>query len=206
MGPYSRARRLYTSTFVIIGPHEFKARRCLLFRSLQAVYESPMAHSVAASSGEAPAFHVFSVRNNHLLGAEPNPVQDTKDYVTRRTHRKSRAGCTTCKIKRVKCDEKTPTCSRCLRNYTHCNYDKITSKASKEPAFTVTVLDGICPAAQDLSAPSLSVPKTLIRSSNDLHLLKHFDTLSNEALLIGPAAEGYHNAILRLAQSVSDEY
>lgn len=162
--------------------------------------------ALAAVAGEAPAFHVFSVRNNQSLGAGPDSVQDTKDYVTRRAHRKSRSGCTTCKAKRVKCDEKKPTCSRCLRNYTDCKYDKTTSKASEEPAFTVTVLESMQSSAQNLSAPPLSMPKTLIRSSKDLHLLKHFDTISNEALLIGPAAEGYHNAVLRLAQSVSGEY
>lgn len=159
-----------------------------------------VAPPLTETAGEAPAFHVFSTKANQSQDA----VQETKDYITRRTHRKSRAGCSTCKVKRVKCDEKKPTCSRCLRNYTDCNYDANPPKALESSTFTVA-LDKIPSLLKDSSAPTLSVPRTLIRSSADLHLLKHFDTLSNEALLVGPASPGYHNAILRLAQNVSDE-
>ncbi|KAK4497516.1 hypothetical protein PRZ48_011967 [Zasmidium cellare] len=159
-----------------------------------------MAPSLAAATKETPAFHVFSARPNQSSEAGLASVQDTKDYSTRRTHRKSRAGCFTCKAKRVKCDEKKPTCSRCLRNYTECNWDKTPAKAPDESTFAITTLDSLPSLLKGTSSPPSSVPKALIRSSADLHLLKHFDTLSNEALLVGPASEGYQNAVLRLAQ------
>ncbi|KAK4442697.1 hypothetical protein QBC34DRAFT_224537 [Podospora aff. communis PSN243] len=43
---------------------------------------------------------------------------------TRRTHRKSRFGCTKCKERRIKCDELTPRCSRCNKMNLICEYPK----------------------------------------------------------------------------------
>ncbi|RDW57855.1 Zn(II)2Cys6 transcription factor [Aspergillus mulundensis] len=40
----------------------------------------------------------------------------------RRTHRKSRHGCKACKQRRVKCDEKRPTCSNCTTRQEECEY------------------------------------------------------------------------------------
>ncbi|KAF2664873.1 hypothetical protein BT63DRAFT_482780 [Microthyrium microscopicum] len=41
----------------------------------------------------------------------------------RRTHKKSRAGCGNCKLRRVKCDEGKPECNKCLGLGVCCNYD-----------------------------------------------------------------------------------
>ncbi|KAF4635768.1 hypothetical protein G7Y89_g2316 [Cudoniella acicularis] len=41
---------------------------------------------------------------------------------SRRTHTKSRTGCIKCKSSKVKCDEKRPSCSRCLRRQESCQY------------------------------------------------------------------------------------
>ncbi|KAF2665734.1 hypothetical protein BT63DRAFT_74364 [Microthyrium microscopicum] len=38
----------------------------------------------------------------------------------RRTHRKSRYGCSSCKARKIKCDEKTPKCSACRRRGDEC--------------------------------------------------------------------------------------
>ncbi|KAJ5326774.1 Zn(II)2Cys6 transcription factor [Penicillium brevicompactum] len=40
----------------------------------------------------------------------------------RRSHRKSRHGCTACKQRRVKCDEVRPVCSNCKQREEDCNY------------------------------------------------------------------------------------
>ncbi|KAK9365292.1 hypothetical protein V1509DRAFT_406653 [Lipomyces kononenkoae] len=49
---------------------------------------------------------------------------NTDDLVRkRRAHQKSRSGCTNCKLRRVKCDEGYPECSRCLSFGVLCNYD-----------------------------------------------------------------------------------
>ncbi|CAG8375199.1 unnamed protein product [Penicillium salamii] len=42
--------------------------------------------------------------------------------VTRRSHNKSRHGCSSCKQRRVKCDEQRPTCGHCTQRQTECVY------------------------------------------------------------------------------------
>ncbi|CAG7983202.1 unnamed protein product [Penicillium olsonii] len=42
--------------------------------------------------------------------------------VTRRSHNKSRHGCSSCKQRRVKCDEQRPTCGNCTQRQTECVY------------------------------------------------------------------------------------
>ncbi|KAL3451591.1 hypothetical protein BJX65DRAFT_304181 [Aspergillus insuetus] len=49
----------------------------------------------------------------------------TRKYHPRRTHTKSRAGCLTCKKRRVKCDETQPTCRNCIRTGWSCSWPDI---------------------------------------------------------------------------------
>ncbi|RTE81505.1 hypothetical protein BHE90_003954 [Fusarium euwallaceae] len=48
--------------------------------------------------------------------------QPNQRHDTRRTHRKSRNGCVTCKQRRVKCDEGRPKCSKCTVSGRPCSY------------------------------------------------------------------------------------
>ncbi|KAH8591706.1 hypothetical protein B0O99DRAFT_631501 [Bisporella sp. PMI_857] len=41
---------------------------------------------------------------------------------SRRSHKKSRRGCLTCKRRKIKCDELRPECSNCLRHSTSCDF------------------------------------------------------------------------------------
>lgn len=51
-------------------------------------------------------------------------AQDGSDRpVKRRAHKKSRAGCENCKIRRVKCDETRPKCHKCSSFGIECSYD-----------------------------------------------------------------------------------
>ncbi|KAI1414585.1 hypothetical protein F5Y13DRAFT_158877 [Hypoxylon sp. FL1857] len=49
--------------------------------------------------------------------------------IARRAHHKSRAGCTTCKSKKVKCDEATP-CSYCVKRNLPCSLEPSSSPSS----------------------------------------------------------------------------
>ncbi|KAL6233071.1 hypothetical protein BDW75DRAFT_246825 [Aspergillus navahoensis] len=51
-------------------------------------------------------------------------------YHKRRTHQKSKNGCTTCKKRRVKCDERKPTCQRCQKYGASCLYNNKSSTSS----------------------------------------------------------------------------
>ncbi|PSN66070.1 hypothetical protein BS50DRAFT_574536 [Corynespora cassiicola Philippines] len=50
-------------------------------------------------------------------------------FVTKRAHTKSRAGCTTCKRKKVKCDESLPKCGYCALRKLECIYPRVQSSS-----------------------------------------------------------------------------
>ncbi|TKA74133.1 hypothetical protein B0A55_06832 [Friedmanniomyces simplex] len=46
--------------------------------------------------------------------------------IPRRSHKKSKTGCRTCKVRKIKCDERRPLCRNCERHYTNlatCDFD-----------------------------------------------------------------------------------
>ncbi|VUC30118.1 unnamed protein product [Clonostachys rosea] len=53
-------------------------------------------------------------------------------YRKRKVFPRTRAGCSTCKSKKVKCDEKRPVCARCVRNGRHCHYNEGDSAQSNQ--------------------------------------------------------------------------
>ncbi|EFW99311.1 c6 zinc finger domain containing protein [Grosmannia clavigera kw1407] len=84
------------------------------------------------SDASAPGF--FQVIS---LGDASSSAQQTRDYKRRRTHKKSRGGCSACKLKRVKCDQALPTCLRCRRNQRECVYEHPKTGPDGEPAGSV---------------------------------------------------------------------
>ncbi|KAK2612846.1 hypothetical protein QQS21_001126 [Conoideocrella luteorostrata] len=56
------------------------------------------------------------------IGHQPKSPDDDKPYHAKRPHKKSRMGCQNCKSRRVKCDEKHPTCTTCMRRGEECVY------------------------------------------------------------------------------------
>ncbi|KAJ8117291.1 hypothetical protein OPT61_g1470 [Boeremia exigua] len=60
--------------------------------------------------------------------------------ITRRSHRKSRAGCKNCKTRRIKCDETKPTCTNCKRRQVLCDFvapsENSPSQASNNNAYS----------------------------------------------------------------------
>lgn len=74
------------------------------------------------------------------------PSTDESDHKvvairTRRSNGKSRSGCLTCKKRRVKCDEKRPTCSRCIGQPQNCIYTATTAPSWKSNvgSFAITL-------------------------------------------------------------------
>ncbi|KAK9258993.1 hypothetical protein V1519DRAFT_452976 [Lipomyces tetrasporus] len=57
------------------------------------------------------------------MAASQESLNAGKNVRQRRAHRKSRSGCVNCKLRRVKCDEGLPECSKCLSFRVCCNYD-----------------------------------------------------------------------------------
>ncbi|KAI1178183.1 hypothetical protein F4777DRAFT_128988 [Nemania sp. FL0916] len=54
--------------------------------------------------------------------AEGSETHTSRRYLSKRPHRKSRAGCKQCKRRRVKCDEAKPTCKACTLRSEPCIY------------------------------------------------------------------------------------
>ncbi|OGM50937.1 C6 transcription factor [Aspergillus bombycis] len=58
----------------------------------------------------------------------PLYLNQEKLYHARRPHKKSRAGCITCKKRRVKCDEGKPACVKCQKYGASCSYPTTSSR------------------------------------------------------------------------------
>lgn len=54
---------------------------------------------------------------------------------SRRSHIKSHHGCSQCKLRRVKCDERQPVCSRCKAYKRECTYNSVISQAPGQHSF-----------------------------------------------------------------------
>jgi hypothetical protein len=80
----------------------------------------------------------------NITAAEGKAVSDANRQ--RRAHKKSRRGCSSCKLRRVKCDERRPGCARCKDFGVACTYDGKVSSLSfaGESSFSLN----------DLSAPN----------------------------------------------------
>ncbi|KAL1305257.1 hypothetical protein AAFC00_002169 [Neodothiora populina] len=79
----------------------------------------------------------------------------------RRTHIKSRAGCHTCRQRRIRCDECRPQCLNCIRRGVPCDYDEAESSATA--ASRSAQVDGPPAQAQVLSADDVELlPSHLI--------------------------------------------
>ncbi|KAI8624408.1 hypothetical protein F5Y19DRAFT_480694 [Xylariaceae sp. FL1651] len=53
--------------------------------------------------------------------SEP-PNERGSSAASRRSHRKTRSGCRTCKTRKIKCDEKKPACGNCIRHNVECGF------------------------------------------------------------------------------------
>ncbi|KAK5989424.1 Zn(2)-C6 fungal-type transcription factor afumD [Cladobotryum mycophilum] len=117
-------------------------------------------------------------------------------YQKRRTHKKSKAGCLGCKVKRVKCDEAKPVCARCLRNNVFCSYPSDESEASpssqcrqsgSSPNETIPATNQTSLMTENRLSPP--VPLDTIQHSPygtpRLALLHHFQNLFTEITVLG---------------------
>ncbi|KAI1376501.1 hypothetical protein F4677DRAFT_79971 [Hypoxylon crocopeplum] len=81
--------------------------------------------------------------------------------ISRRAHHKSRAGCTTCKAKKVKCDEAQP-CAYCVKRQLSCSLAPSPSSGTRTESGTPEVV------TRPYEAPSFTL--------TDFRLYRHFTT------------------------------
>ncbi|KAK3618372.1 hypothetical protein LTR56_024676 [Elasticomyces elasticus] len=95
-------------------------------------------------------------------------------------HTKSRTGCTTCKRRKVKCDEHRPSCRNCVKHGARCDFTPLPPRAEHE---TVNPID---------SLPALNLV--------DLELFHNFTTATYATLSTDHASRNiWKNAIARKA-------
>ncbi|KAB5576261.1 hypothetical protein GE09DRAFT_1169950 [Coniochaeta sp. 2T2.1] len=87
-------------------------------------------------------FQVFSLQAPDQL----------RDHKKRKPHKKTRGGCLSCKVKKVKCDQARPLCARCHRNGLPCSYSP--SSSSKPSAAVVS-------SSTSTSSSPKSIPQSL---------------------------------------------
>lgn len=143
-------------------------------------------------------YHVFALKPAHR-----QPGAGVKQYATRRTHKKSRAGCLTCRQKRVKCDERQPSCMYCSRRNLDCTYETSPParrgsdySSSEEPHTPVS------PAESDALVQVESPARPLETASTEMLLYNHYEIMTANGLLLGVEHEKYHRRVLSLAQDV----
>ncbi|KAL4930245.1 Zn(II)2Cys6 transcription factor domain-containing protein [Aspergillus undulatus] len=120
-------------------------------------------------------------------------------YHARRAHKKSRNGCLICKMRRVKCDERRPTCQRCENYGASCIYPSSPSSASSSTVSPTSSASsrtlGRSPGSQstgsnpDRTLTSLSVADTIGRVRY---------ALGND-LAFAPRIMGDYDAVLNMA-------
>lgn len=117
---------------------------------------------------------------------------------SRRSHTKSRKGCKTCKRRHIRCDETFPQCRNCTKHQVRCDYlenvgsDTEGQSSPEQPCVLLT------PSSESrleqwqqtggFPYPDLQVfppPPTQEYSKNDLRLIHHLSTISNDLMLKG---------------------
>ncbi|KAF2787197.1 hypothetical protein K505DRAFT_421922, partial [Melanomma pulvis-pyrius CBS 109.77] len=114
----------------------------------------------------------------------------TPGFISKRPHRKSRAGCTTCKRKKVKCDESLPSCSYCALRKIDCTYPQETSGSSVSSGQEYQ----ISPVSEeDFNSSPIQTPSWLVPAiqtsagqltKTDLELLHQYKTITWRSLSV----------------------
>ncbi|CAI6338609.1 unnamed protein product [Periconia digitata] len=100
----------------------------------------------------------------HDSRSESNPPPPPRKPIPRKGHTKSRRGCYNCKRRRIKCNERHPQCSHCIKAGLQCEYPANIIQTTHQSSPT-------SPSPQEM-VNLRSTPATF--SMNDLRLFHHF--------------------------------
>lgn len=100
-----------------------------------------------------------SAQLGSLADSDTSTVVTKRRPIPRKGHTKSRAGCSSCKRRRVKCDLTTPECGACERLGLECEYLNKTRHGSQNSAVVI-------------SQPLRTDP--VMFDYNDLNFFRHF--------------------------------
>ncbi|KAK4136022.1 hypothetical protein BT67DRAFT_440154 [Trichocladium antarcticum] len=117
-------------------------------------------------------------------------IQQPPGYgLGRRAHKKSRTGCSTCKARKIKCDERHPACLNCISHGVECPFLKgvADTAAARHPPARTKSQSPISPASTAASSPgpNLAAPEEL--PLLQLELLHNFTTKTYTTLTADPS-------------------
>ncbi|KAK9449092.1 uncharacterized protein V1518DRAFT_281649 [Limtongia smithiae] len=127
------------------------------------------------------------------LGDAKNQQQSAdnshKLVVKRKSHRKSKTGCITCRQRRVKCDEQLPICANCVKHRVSCDYENLSSESLRDrylAQLVDRVMTNILRQTVGRTRP-FAVLRTLQNLSNtDVRLLQHVSQLATRFVAVRP--------------------
>ena len=146
----------------------------------------------AASYDAGPRFTTMNLNSSSTK--QPRTLAPN---LTRRSHKKSRAGCYTCKGRKIKCGEQKPKCTNCLTKGLDCIYPAVNDLLSTTPSSAkqrshkhdAAGKDGASGTATSLSKKAFSSPTGGPSSSTfsilDMKFFHHFLTSAYPHLPLG---------------------
>ncbi|KAJ5774181.1 Aflatoxin biosynthesis regulatory protein [Penicillium paradoxum] len=131
---------------------------------MQPKTQTQIPNSSKPIQGQKMVFRIPNYRPKHVL-SQGFEASSEHVYHSRRSHRKSRAGCVNCKKRRIKCDESKPICIRCQKHGVECDY----SGRLPRPQKTTNIVSQFIKTNPELMAiNSLASSMSLIMVSDKL--------------------------------------
>lgn len=132
--------------------------------------------SVSNTISDPHATNDGAFKNMTMVAPGSKQPRTLAPNLTRRSHKKSRAGCYTCKTRKIKCGEQKPKCGNCLLKGLDCIYPTVDTSKRKEPAIALTKrnVGGITGS-----------PRTATFSMLDMRFFHHFLTTAYPHLPLG---------------------
>ncbi|KAK4097269.1 hypothetical protein N658DRAFT_434380 [Parathielavia hyrcaniae] len=127
-------------------------------------------------------------------GASDPSIQQPQGYssVGRRTHKKSRTGCSKCKARKIKCDERHPACLNCISHGVECPFlkgdtaVKPPTRASKTKPQSAASPATTAPSTARPS-PAATLPESEALPLLELELLHNYTTKTYSTLTADPS-------------------
>ena len=138
---------------------------------------SPSTPDTTVNGTSAPKTSKDGVfRSMTLLSSANKQPRTLAPNLTRRSHKKSRAGCFTCKSRKIKCGEQKPKCTNCLVKGLDCVYPATDQSKRKEPPISLT---------RRSPTGVTGAPGTASFSMLDMRFFHHFLTTAYPHLPLG---------------------
>ncbi|OTA93461.1 hypothetical protein M434DRAFT_293561 [Hypoxylon sp. CO27-5] len=160
-------------------------------------------------------FGVFFLPNAGGRSEQPPVMVDDqgRSIRQRRYHAKSKAGCVTCKQRRIKCDEVRPTCGRCSSRNVQCRFEAVPDRQHQH-----LMARGVQQGQASTPTRDADVDCVMRRKSNSisqnpglgdvdmtaLRLMHHFENSTSATLLLGNSI--WKDQVLPLALQVCQPY